>query len=142
MKILFFCAALLLLPLTLYAVDVTIQMQGLRNDKGYVIIGVYPDAKTFENPRDAAYYDNKVVIANGKAIATFDLPAGSYAISMFHDENSNEELDLSFIRIPKEGWGFSRDAKPSPTWPDFEDAAFEVEKTPVSLTINVRYGIL
>lgn len=132
----------MLLPMSLYAVDVTITLQGLRNDQGNVIVGVYPNAESFNNPRKAPYFNNKVRINQGKATVTFDLPEGNYAASMFHDENSNKELDLNWIRIPKEGWGFSRDARPSPTWPDYKKAAFKVETDPVQLTINVKYGIL
>lgn len=130
-----------LLPLPLYAVEVTILMKGLRSDKGTVIVGVYPDEKSFSNPKEAPYYNNKISIEDGKAEVTFDLPSGSYAVSMFHDENGNKKLDLNLARIPKEGWGFSRDARPSPRLPDFEDAAFEVAQEPVRLTINVRYGL-
>ena len=33
------------------------------------------------------------------------LPEGEYAISLFHDENENKELDTNFIGIPKEAFG-------------------------------------
>ncbi len=36
----------------------------------------------------------------------------------------------------------SNNAMPSPTWPDFEDVAFNVEKNLIRLNINVKYGIL
>jgi uncharacterized protein (DUF2141 family) len=121
---------------------VTITLRGFRSDEGTVVIGVYPNAGSFANPRKAPYYNNKVRITQGKARVTFNLPKGNYAASMFHDENNNKEFDLNWIRIPKEGWGFSMDARPSPTWPDFKDAAFKVETDPVLLTINVNYGIL
>lgn len=41
------------------------------------------------------------------SIVLEDLPAGTYAISVFHDLNSNLELDTNFIGIPKESYGFS-----------------------------------
>ena len=37
-----------------------------------------------------------------------DLPAGEYAIAIFHDENGNEELDTNWLGIPREPLGFSR----------------------------------
>jgi uncharacterized protein (DUF2141 family) len=40
-------------------------------------------------------------------IVVADMPAGSYAISVFHDLNNNLELDTNFIGIPKEPYGFS-----------------------------------
>ena len=40
-------------------------------------------------------------------IVVADMPAGSYAISVFHDLNDNLELDTNFIGIPKEPYSFS-----------------------------------
>jgi uncharacterized protein (DUF2141 family) len=33
---------------------------------------------------------------------------GDYAISVFHDENSNGKLDRNFMGMPKEGVGIKR----------------------------------
>lgn len=42
-------------------------------------------------------------IANSKATATFkDIPDGVYAISVYHDENDNDKLDLIMGMMPKE----------------------------------------
>ncbi len=142
MKNLLIFMTFMLLPMLLHAADVSFILQGFRSNEGTVIIGIYPNAESFANPRKAQYFNNKVKITQGKARVTFDLPPGNYAASMFHDENSNKEFDLNWVRIPKEGWGFSMDARPSPTWPDFSNAAFMVETDPVQLTINVNYGIL
>ncbi len=38
---------------------------------------------------------------------TMTMPEGYYFISVFQDLNENEELDLSFVRIPKEPIGLS-----------------------------------
>jgi len=37
--------------------------------------------------------------------------AGTYAVSAFHDENSNGKLDRNFMGIPREGVGASNNAK-------------------------------
>jgi len=36
---------------------------------------------------------------------------GKYAVSVFHDENSNGKLDTNFLGIPREGVGASNNAK-------------------------------
>ena len=36
-----------------------------------------------------------------------DLPAGVYAVSVFHDENMNQKLDKNFVGVPKEEYGAS-----------------------------------
>lgn len=40
-----------------------------------------------------------------------DISEGSYALKYFHDENNNGELDMNWMGIPTEGFGFSNDAK-------------------------------
>ena len=42
----------------------------------------------------------------------FTLKPGTYAFSMLDDENDNNDMDYRF-GIPKEGYGFSNDAKPN-----------------------------
>jgi len=41
-----------------------------------------------------------------------DIPPGTYALVVIHDENMNGKLDTNWVGIPKEGYGFSNDVKP------------------------------
>ena len=36
-----------------------------------------------------------------------DLPAGEYAVQLYHDENANGQVDMSVTGVPREGYGFS-----------------------------------
>lgn len=57
-----------------------------------------------------------------------DLPPGRYAVGVVHDENGNHEVDANWMGYPKEGFGFTNNAKPR--WngpPRFESAAFVVK---------------
>jgi uncharacterized protein (DUF2141 family) len=67
------------------------------------------------------------------------LPAGEYAVSLFHDENDNKVLDKNFIGIPKEGIGTSNDAKGSFGSSKFEDAKFAVKAGLKTITIHIIY---
>ncbi len=40
-----------------------------------------------------------------------DIPPGRYALAVIHDENMNGKLDANWLGVPKEGYGFSNDAK-------------------------------
>lgn len=35
------------------------------------------------------------------------LPAGDYAVQLYHDENGNGEVDMNLVGVPQEGYGFS-----------------------------------
>ena len=46
------------------------------------------------------------------AICQFnDIPPGTYAIAVFHDENANGKLDKNFLGIPCEGYGASNNVR-------------------------------
>ena len=44
------------------------------------------------------------------SIVINDLPPGTYALKFFQDSNSNGKLDMNWIGIPTEGFGFSNNA--------------------------------
>lgn len=59
-------------------------------------------------------------------IAVPGVPKGSWAVLVYQDENANGELDRNFIGIPKENYGFSRNAAGKFGPPSFDEAAIEV----------------
>jgi uncharacterized protein (DUF2141 family) len=54
------------------------------------------------------------------------LPAGRYAVRLFHDTNGNGELDVNMLGIPREAYGFSNNAG-SRGPAGFDDAAVVVD---------------
>ena len=68
-----------------------------------------------------------------------DIKPGKYAIAVIHDENHNGELDKNFFGIPKEGYGFSSDAKVTMSAPSFSDAEFHYDGGDLQMTIYLNY---
>ena len=66
------------------------------------------------------------------------MPDGRYAISLLHDENGNGKADMALM-IPREGFGFSRNAPVRMGPPSFASAAFAVSGATVRETIRMRY---
>jgi len=64
---------------------------------------------------------------------------GTYAIALLHDENGNGRADRALSMIPREGFGFSRDAPVRFGPPSFAAAAMEVGSVAVHQTIRMRY---
>ena len=56
-----------------------------------------------------------------------DLKPGKYSFKYFHDKNNNKKLDTNWIGIPKEGYGFSNNAKAKFGPPKFKDTVFEIK---------------
>jgi len=87
---------------------------------------------------DMEYCQYIPLTKKGQLEVTFDeLPFGKYAFVVYHDENGNRKLDLGFMRIPKEPYGFSN--KPSTTFgpPSFEKASVDIQTASTAITIQL-----
>lgn len=47
-------------------------------------------------------------VANHEARLAFDVPPGRYAIAVFHDRYADGRIHRSFLGLPRQGVGFSR----------------------------------
>jgi uncharacterized protein (DUF2141 family) len=128
-----------ILPAVACAGDLTVTIEHIRNDRGSILAALYDSATTFMQ-QPAARATFKVKAAQGEVQYVFhDLPAGKYALSAFHDENDNGKLDKNFVGYPKEGYGFSNDARASRGPPGFSQAAFDFDGTTQSIRVTLQY---
>ena len=113
----------------------------LRNAHGVVRACMTNESDHFPSCNDPATSYNVVGDAAGKVTLTFrDVKPGRYAIALLHDENRNGKADRAAMMIPKEGFGFSRDAKVRFGPPRFGEAAFDVAPgANEKLVIRMRY---
>lgn len=120
--------------------DVRVTVTDLRSPKGLVqaCLTANPEAFPDCSADDHAYA--LTVPAGGTVHLDFGVvPAGRYAIALLHDENGNGRADRALAMLPKEGFGFSRDAPLRMGPPKFSAAAFEVAGKPIEQTIRMRY---
>jgi uncharacterized protein (DUF2141 family) len=117
----------------------SIEIEGLRNDIGKVRIAIYDKEETFlkdGGPLKVYITD----INNGKAsFETCSLPNGEYAIGIMHDENENEKLDLTLIKLPKEGFGFSNNPTIRVMKPSFKETKVELNASNQEVKIKAKY---
>lgn len=120
--------------------DVSVVVDGLRNGKGLVRACLTTNAALFPNCKDDPQaHKLDVRAAAGQVLLDFGrVPPGTYAFALIHDENSNGRIDTALM-VPREGFGFSRDAKVRFGPPRFAAAAFAVGTEPVRQTVRVRY---
>ena len=111
----------------------TVEVSGYKNNKGSAYVAVYNTEKDFlKKP----FLGKIVKIENQKVVVTFtDLPKGVYAVSSYHDENSNGKLDTNFMGIPKEDYAMSNNAKGFMSAPKYQDAKFQLNE---SKTIRIK----
>ncbi len=126
----FFSAALAILAAAPpgFGDDLEVTVRSVAHDSGRVMAALHHQAGADDFPdAEAAVAAHWRRAAPGVLRFVFtDLPAGRYAVAVFHDENGNDELDTDFHDFPTEGFGFSRSADGRFGPPDFEQAAVEV----------------
>ena len=117
-----------------------VEVSGLRNNKGPVLCSLFSSAVDFPKKTDKAVAQAKSGIANGHVVCEFPgVAPGKYAVSVFHDENSNGKLDTNFMGMPREGVGASNNAKGHFGPPKFDAAAFQFSGGRTDLKITVIY---
>ncbi|OBX23665.1 MULTISPECIES: DUF2141 domain-containing protein [Bizionia] len=108
------------------APKLTINIQNIEKIQGHIIIGIYNAEEGFLEKDSEIKHYKLTVKENVESLVIDDLPKGDYAISMYHDENSDGICNLNFIGIPKEPYGFSNNFKPKFSAPKFVDCKFSL----------------
>lgn len=120
-------------------VTVTVAVSGLRNTKGLIRACLTTKPATFpECDKDPQSLRLSVPAQNGPVLVFRHVAPGSYAVSLFHDENGNGRLDKT-MGIPSEGYGFSRDAPVHFGPPKFDAAKVSIGSSDMTLAIKLRY---
>jgi uncharacterized protein (DUF2141 family) len=128
----FVLSGTLLCALNASAATLEVRVSGV-SAKGKVNVAVC-DRERFL--KQCAWSASAPAQAGGTTVVVKGVPAGTWAVLAWQDENGNNELDRNLIGIPKEPYGFSRDARGKFGPPSFEDAAIEVGAG--SATANLR----
>ena len=116
-----------------------IECDGLANDKGEVLAGLYNEAKKFPEPNQALR-NLKGKPANKKCIIKTDkLPFGDYALAVMHDKNKSGNMDYILFKVPTERYGFSNNKRPAKfAPPNFEACRFVIDKPVVKIKITLK----
>ena len=115
------CALLLALPAS--AATVEVRVTKVAGGKGKVNVAVCDRERFLKQ----CAYSASVPARDGETVVAMrDIPPGTWAVLAYQDENENSQLDRNFMGIPKENYGFSRDAVGRFGPPAFDEAAIEV----------------
>jgi uncharacterized protein (DUF2141 family) len=109
-----------------------IEINGLESNKGSVLLEVTDAEKNVLKGLSESIKNNSCTFVIN------DLEPGKYSFKYFHDENSNEKLDTKLIGMPKEGFGFSNNAKGKFGPPKHAKTLFEL-KGDTTLICNPIY---
>ena len=119
------------------AAPLTIAVANVRNDRGVVRVAVCPKDRFLA---DTCPWNGVAPAHHGITEVTVSgLPPGNYAVQAFHDENNNDRVDRALFGIPREGVGFSRDARIMLSPPRWRDAMFVHDAEPQRISFSLRY---
>jgi uncharacterized protein (DUF2141 family) len=115
--------------------DMEVTIKNIKDQKGTIQLALYNNETDYlKKP-----ITGKVISANAKEVTVSftNLKLGNYAITVYHDTNSNDEMDSNFIGIPTEPYGFSNNVMGRFGPPAFDAAKVKVDQ-PVKLSIELR----
>ena len=142
-----------LLPLPRGEAAIVIQVVNVRSGAGQVACVLFNSPAGFPGPSPlvngevrarppALPGDGKRRRGTPRAVGcTFEhLPAGDYAVLVYHDENGNGLFDRDAVGIPTEGYGVSNNALPALSPPTFAGARFHLAAAErKGLAVTLRY---
>lgn len=105
----------------------------IKSTKGSVEIALYDETSFMKSPLVGLTGE----IKDGKATVTFtNIEAGTYAVILYHDKNSNKMMDFEPNGMPKEMYGVSNNIMSfgPPVW---NDAKFELADSNIDLEIRL-----
>ncbi|TLX74590.1 DUF2141 domain-containing protein [Labilibacter sediminis] len=121
MRILFLVIIINCFNLSVFSqLGLRIEFNKLHDNKGFIEVDFRDGDEKFIKGITEKVSDKKCTIILDS------LKAGNYAFKYFHDVNSNKKLDTNWIGIPKEGFGFSNDAKVMFGPPPFKNTIFKL----------------
>ena len=133
------------LPLIAFAQSscpgIHVKILNIRNNAGGVACALFKSPEGF--PTEFLHFATNIMIIkvrDRQARCDFeDIPPGTYALAVIHDENMNGKLDANWLGVPREGYGFSSDAKGFMGAPSFDSASFSYDGGNLDLRISLHY---
>lgn len=134
MKTLLIISIQLLFALSTYAQkgSLTITYENPGDKKGMVYVGVFTEKNFLMNPTTSGSIN---LDEKQTSVTIKDMDYGTYAVSIFHDANGNQRLDMDEYGRPTEPWGLS--GASSGMMPLWSEAKFELDSDHKELKLQL-----
>ena len=115
----------------------TVNISKVNELQGFMMIAVYDSEEKFLT--DELVMGAKVEVEGEVVSYRFEgLPYGNYAISVYHDVDSDGSLATNFLGIPKEPYGFSNDGVNVLGVPSFKRSVFAYNSPDKEINIELK----
>lgn len=104
-------------------------------------MALFVSAEGFPRQTSQAVRTLRLSVSGATASFRFEnLPPGAYALTVYHDKNSNGQLDKNFLLLPTERYGFSNNARIMMFFPpSFGAARFVVAEAGTGIVVKLRW---
>lgn len=120
----------------------TVKIKGFRNATGKAGIVIYADGKGFPLDPSLSTAMKQVDIDPQTLTATAvfeNLPQGTYAATVLHDEKLVGKMEFASDGTPMEGYGISNNPDSSQGPPTFEESKFSIDQPAATIDIAMIY---
>ena len=119
---------------------IQVRITGIESNNGQLALLLFKGGDGFPSDNTKAIRQVVIPAVSPVTVYTFsDLPMGTYAITVMHDENKNNELDTNMFGIPEEGIGVSNNALNMFGPPVFNECAFNLNGASAKVEIQLDY---
>jgi len=113
------------------AADLELELSGITQGQGQIMVAVFADAGSWLAKPVAVARAQAAEQKDGRLLISLNMlpvaDAGSLALSIYHDVNGNGRLDKNGMGMPTEPYAFSNNASGMFGPPSFEKAQFSVK---------------
>lgn len=110
------------------AADMELEVQGVSEGQGQILVSVFAEAKDWLRKPVLVFKAQAAERKDGKVLIQLrELPEGNLALNVSHDINGNGRLDMNAMGMPIEPYGFSNNAAGMFGPPAFDKAQFSVK---------------
>ncbi len=117
--------------------NISVTISNIKSETGYIMAALFDSKDTYLGS-DIVRAERIAISGSSVTFSYADLPQGEYAITVFHDEDSDGKLATGMFGIPSEPYGFSNDAPVRFGPPKWSKAKFSVGAGNAVQSINLR----
>ena len=119
------------------AAPLTVDLAGVRSAPGRLFVSVQTREQFMQDRGSAGSVTPAPKAGSHRFV--YELPAGEYAVSVWHDDNDNGKFDASDKHVPLDGWALSNGDKLRGE-PTFDQVKTTVAAAPVGVSLKMVYG--
>ena len=120
-----------------HAADLAVTVHDVRVQTGTLRVALVDSASAWDGKAAPVQAQQARPSGDSARFVFTNVPAGTYAVLLTHDENDNGKLDTNLVGMPVEGYGFSNNPQVMRK-PTFDEARITLPDAGAAIDITLR----